>query len=142
MRKINHIMVHCTGTTSDVSVDTIVDYWKLLGWKRPGYHFIVLADGFIVPLLHVGFIANGCKGWNADTIHVAYVGGVEDGTEGKYADTRTEAQKQTLRHLLVKLKFLHPSADILGHRDIWGKNPAAWQKACPCFDAQVEYAYL
>jgi hypothetical protein len=30
----------------------------------------------------------------------------------------------------------------MGHRDIWGKNPAKWKKQCPCFDAEKEYAYL
>lgn len=30
----------------------------------------------------------------------------------------------------------------MGHRDIWGKNPAKWKKQCPCFDAEKEYAHL
>ena len=30
----------------------------------------------------------------------------------------------------------------MGHRDIWGKNPAKWKKQCPCFDAEEEYAGL
>lgn len=30
----------------------------------------------------------------------------------------------------------------MGHRDIWGKNPAKWKKQCPCFDAEKEYAFL
>lgn len=30
----------------------------------------------------------------------------------------------------------------MGHRDIWGKDPKKWQKWCPCFDAESEYAEI
>lgn len=30
----------------------------------------------------------------------------------------------------------------MGHRDIWGKDPKKWQKWCPCFDAEAEYAKI
>ena len=30
----------------------------------------------------------------------------------------------------------------MGHRDIWGKDPKKWQKWCPCFDAEAEYAEI
>lgn len=30
----------------------------------------------------------------------------------------------------------------MGHRDVWGKDPKKWQKWCPCFDAEAEYAEI
>lgn len=53
-------------------------------------------------------------------------------TDGTPADTRTEAQRATLRRLLASL---HRRL-IVGHRDL---DPL---KACPCFDAAKEYADL
>jgi len=44
--------------------------------------------------------------------------------------------------LLMLLKQQYPNAHIMGHRDIWGKNPACWKKYCPCFDAEEEYSHM
>ena len=56
---------------------------------------------------------------------------------GLPADTRTPAQKQTLRALLRSLKVDYPEAKIIGHRDL------PWvAKDCPCFDAREEYRDL
>lgn len=142
MRQVNNIMVHCTGTLANASISSICDYWRRIGWKRPGYHFIIDANGFVSSLLHVEFVANGAYGWNGDTVHVAYVGGLVIDDEMKYEDTRTDAQKKALIGLLTLLRKQYPKARILGHRDIWGYNPADWQKVCPCFDASLEYAMI
>jgi ABC-type cobalamin transport system ATPase subunit len=52
---------------------------------------------------------------------------------GQPADTRTVAQKASLRKLLEQLHERYPRAVIVGHHDL---NPL---KACPCFDAAHEY---
>ena len=44
--------------------------------------------------------------------------------------------------LLGALKRKYTDAHIMGHRDIWGKNPKNWKKQCPCFDAEAEYGFL
>ena len=65
-------------------------------------------------------------GYNQHSIGVCYEGGLlPDGTP---ADTRTEAQKETLRKLLERLKTDYPDALIKGHRDLPGVK-----KLCPCF---------
>lgn len=46
MRPIKYIVIHCTATPQTPTVAGIQNYWrKQLGWKNPGYHFIVLPDG-------------------------------------------------------------------------------------------------
>lgn len=82
-------------------------------------------------------VSNGVKGYNSTSINVAYVGGVD--SKLKPVDNRTEAQKGALITLLSGLKKRYPNAHIMGHRDIWGKDPKKWQKWCPCFDAEEEY---
>ena len=72
-----------------------------------------------------------CQGHNKYSIGVCYEGGLDN--DGRPADTRTEAQRQALRQLLLELKQRYPRALIVGHHDL---NP---MKACPCFDA-AEYA--
>ena len=59
--------------------------------------------------------------------------------DGKPIDNRTPAQKDALMLLLHKLKQKFPTAQIMGHRDIWGTDRSNWRKMCPCFNAIQEY---
>lgn len=136
MRPIKNLVVHCTATSQTTSVSAILNYWKNnLGWKNPGYHFIILPDGTYQQLQPIEKPSNGVAGHNADSIHFSYIGGVT--TSGKPIDNRTPAQRKTLLDLLKKHKALFPQAVILGHRDFRGVH-----KACPCFDAMTEYGNL
>ena len=145
MRNIERIFVHCTATQSDASVKSIRNHFRLLGWKSPGYHYLIDAAGHVHELLHPEKVANGVKGYNATAVHVAYIGGIA--SSGAPEDTRTAAQRSALRVLLGKLRQWFPYAEILGHRDI---SPdlngngilelTEFIKMCPCFDAKKEYA--
>lgn len=137
MRKIDHIFVHCTASRPTASVFAIKEEFRRKGWKNPGYHYLIDAAGHVTQLLSDGRVANGVKGYNGTGLHVAYIGGLN--ADGLTEDTRTPEQRQALRTLLAVLHRRYPSAPIMGHRDIWGKNPARWQKVCPCFDARKEY---
>ena len=129
MRSINHIVLHCTGTRQDASVGAIVRYWKeVLGWKNPGYHFIIDQDGKITNLLTIDKVANGVKGHNSDSIHISYIGGLN--RSGKSTDTRTPAQYTAMAGLVVAFQSVYPRAKVLGHRDFAGVK-----KECPSFDA-------
>ena len=133
MREIKYIAVHCTATPQTTSIESIRKYWKThLGWKMPGYHFIIKPNGEIVQLLNIEKISNGVKGFNAFTINISYIGGIDE--KGRPKDNRTTQQKQSLTDLLTKLKKQFPKAIIQGHRDFSGVN-----KACPSFDAKTEY---
>ena len=49
---------------------------------------------------------------------------------GQPADTRTQAQRDTLLDLLIRLKQQFPNALIFGHNEFNKSKP------CPCFDAE------
>ena len=133
MRNIKYIAVHCTATSQKTSISAIQSYWKnQIGWKMPGYHFIILPDGTEVQLLPIEEISNGVKGFNSNLINIAYLGGVD--SNNKPLDNRTQNQKTTLLKLLKKYKKQFPLAIIQGHKDFPNVS-----KACPSFDAKKEY---
>lgn len=146
MRKIERIFVHCTASSQSWGVKELTAEFKNKKWKNPGYHYVVTADGKIHQMLAVDKISNGVQGYNSTAINVAYVGGVykANSTFGKAVwkptDNRTEAQKASLVKLLQLLKEKFPTAQIMGHRSIWGEDkPDQWKKSCPCFNAVEEY---
>lgn len=134
MRKITHLVVHCTATPEgrDVSAAEIRGWHKAKGWADIGYHYVVRLDGRvekgrpdIEPGAHV-------SGHNRNTIGIVYAGGVaKDGKTPK--DTRTGAQKAALRKLINQLKQTYPAAQVVGHRDFPGVA-----KACPSFDVRTD----
>lgn len=135
-RRINEIIVHCTATPEgrDYTVADIRQMHKAQGWVDIGYHYLVYRDGSIHEGRNVDMVGAHCQGHNAQSIGVCYVGGVaRDGKTPK--DTRTQAQKDALIHLLMQLVCLYPDATIRGHRDFAAK-------ACPSFDATREYKNL
>lgn len=136
MRKINYIAIHCTATQPEASIASIQNYWKNnLGWKNPGYHYIIDRFGNVVNLLPIELVSNGVQGYNSQTINISYVGGIDK--SGKPKDTRTEAQKQSILKLLKELHVKFPKAKIQGHRDFPNVK-----KACPSFDAKKEYSLI
>ena len=134
-REIKYIAIHCTATQPTATVAAIQRHWKdQLGWKSPGYHLLIEPNGTIHRLLDFNGIANGVRGYNKESIHISYIGGVTK--EGSPVDNRTEAQKESI---LLCIKEVIEWADnkcliIQGHRDFPNAN-----KACPCFDAKAEY---
>jgi N-acetylmuramoyl-L-alanine amidase len=132
-RNIKYIAVHCTATPQNTSISAIQSYWqKQLGWKMPGYHFIVKPDGELVQLLPIEQVSNGVQGFNSQIINISYIGGVDQ--NNKPVDNRTPAQKAALIKKLKELKIKYPFAKIQGHRDFPNVK-----KACPSFDAIKEY---
>lgn len=131
MRKITHIVLHCTATPQTTTVKSIQNYWKnQLGWKSPGYHHIILPDGMIVDLLPIDKPSNGVAGHNANSIHISYIGGID--AKGKAIDNRTPLQIQAQIELIKKYKAMFPAAAIVGHRDFAGVT-----KECPSFDVKA-----
>ena len=136
MRAIKYIVVHCTATKQNATIEAIRNYWKkVLGWKSPGYHIIVKPNGDFERLASDETICNGVKNYNSNSIHVSYIGGVDD--NGKAIDNRTDAQKKALLQTICGLKAKYPNAIVQGHRDF--SNVA---KDCPSFNAKVEYKHL
>lgn len=136
MRRITHLVVHCTATHQSATIASIQRYWRAnLGWRSPGYHVIIPPNGVPVRLAADEAITNGVKGHNATSLHVSYIGGVD--RNGKALDNRTPQQRVALLEVLSAWHTDHPSSVILGHRDFTGVA-----KACPSFDAGAEYAAL
>ncbi len=132
MRKINEIIVHCTATPEgkDFSVADIDRWHRARGFDGIGYHYVVCRDGSVHKGRDVAKRGAHCKGHNAGSIGVCYVGGMTaDGKTPK--DTRTEAQRAALRDLVEWLRREHPGASVHGHNEYSSK-------ACPCFNVQTE----
>jgi N-acetylmuramoyl-L-alanine amidase len=134
-RPIKYIAIHCTASQPTATVAAIQRHWKdTLGWKSPGYHLLIESNGTIHRLMDFNGVANGVKGFNKESIHISYIGGITK--EGKPVDNRTAAQKKAI---LLCIKEVIEWSDnkcliIQGHRDFPNAN-----KACPCFDAKAEY---
>lgn len=133
MRQIKYIVIHCTATPQNTTIQSIKNYWKnVLKWKSVGYHLIVKADGSYERLADDSEVTNGVAGYNSNSIHISYIGGID--SKGRGLDTRTEAQKKTLLSLVKTMRSRYPNAKIQGHRDF----PKV-SKECPSFDAIKEY---
>lgn len=151
MRKISYICLHCTASPQTQTIEAIQNYWKnSLGWKTPGYHYIIKPDGEAVNLQPIEKPSNGVKNHNHNSIHISYIGGVVTSSndpvnaKGSPIDNRTEAQKQTQKELITKFNKQFSDAIILGHRDFSpDKNrngiiePSEWIKSCPSFSVKA-----
>jgi N-acetylmuramoyl-L-alanine amidase len=133
MRHINEIIIHCSATLPalDVSVSDIDRWHRERGFSGIGYHYVVYRNGSIVEGRPMERIGAHCEGHNANSIGICYIGGLDEKT-GKPKDTRTKEQKEAILNLLRNLTGKLPIGKITGH------NQYA-NKACPCFDAQMEY---
>lgn len=152
-RRIDYIAIHCTATPEgrDMTVEQIRAEHKKNGWADCGYHYIIYRDGSVHAGRDVDIIGAHVAGYNAYSIGIAYVGGLENRPGVPYnklkaKDTRTDAQKAALLSLLMDLRKLYPRARIQGHRDFSPDSnhngivePSEWVKACPSFDAKKEY---
>lgn len=146
-RSIARIVVHCTATAQTVTAAQLLDGFRRRGWTAPGYHLLVFPAGSLRCIWPLDRVANGVRGYNATSVHVAWVGGVDAG--GRPTDNRTPAQRAALRELVRRLARRFPGAEIVGHRDLSpdlngnGRVDACERvKECPCFDVRTEFADL
>ena len=135
MRVITLLVIHCSAvrpgqTSSAAQIDT---WHRQRGWKLGiGYHYVIRRDGTIEPGRPEWLTGAHCQNHNAHSIGICYEGGLD--IRGQPADTRTAAQKTTMRQLLADLHQRYPRALIVGHRDL------SHDRDCPCFDAVKEFA--
>ena len=136
-RQIKYIAIHCTATSQSAKVESIQNYWRnTLKWKSQGYHILIEADGTRHYLQPFDQPANGVRGFNQESIHISYIGGVD--AKGNAIDNRTEAQKASILIAIKEaMEYAKTKPIIQGHRDF--PNVA---KDCPCFDAKKEYAWI
>ena len=137
-RQIKYLVVHCSATPEGRNhTAKDIDLWhRQRGFDGIGYNYIIRLDGTVEEGRDVNKIPSHVKGYNKESIGICYIGGIDKNTL-QPQDTRTPAQKEALKKLLIELKKMYPQAEILGHRDF--PNVA---KACPCFNAKIEYKNL
>ena len=144
-RSIDKLIIHCSAVgPHQTSSAAQIDAWhRAKGWQMIGYHYVIRRDGNIEMGRPADMIGAHTSGQNANSLGICYEGGLKPpsvpprGDDGKLvsADTRTPEQKATLLALLKHLKTLYPNATIHGHNEFV-------RKACPCFDARIEYSQL
>lgn len=153
MNKIDSIVIHCSATKAGVNLTAadIDRMHKERGFNKIGYHYVINLDGTIEtgrPHSECGAHCNtkGLSGvsYNKHSIGICYIGGLD--CNGKPADTRTKAQKESLRKLVDTLCQQYVILEVLGHRDASPDidndgeiEPQEWIKQCPCFDVASEF---
>lgn len=134
MRKIDEIIIHCSATAEgkDFRAKDIDRWHRQRGFSKIGYHYVIDLDGKIEAGRELDEVGAHCKGHNAHSIGICYIGGLTaDGKTPK--DTRTDAQCTAMQMLVGGLLTALPSIKrVVGHN----KYAA---KACPCFAAEQEF---
>ncbi len=133
-KRTDYIAVHCTATKEgeDFHVKDIDRMHRQRGFNGIGYHYLVALDGTVEQGRPQDTVGAHVSDYNSVSVGVSYVGGLDK--NGRAKDTRTTAQKASLKKILTELKSLYPKAKIQGHRDF----PQV-KKECPCFNAIPEY---
>lgn len=157
-KNIKYIVIHCTA--GHTPAEKVQDYFLRpkyedgRGWNTGGYHIIIDKDGTIKQMYPFEQITNGVRGFNSESIHISYVGGVEENNVNIAKDTRTILQDKAIQKCIIDaIKWLEENGKditedlmILGHRDFskdQNRNniiePYERIKDCPSFDAKGEY---
>ena len=129
MRQITQIILHCSATPEgkDYTVADIDRWHRQRGFKMIGYHYVIYRDGSIHTGRPLEMVGAHCKGHNAHSIGICYIGGLAP--NGRAKDTRTPAQKDSLWALVQALLKQFPNATVHGHKEFANKD-------CPCFDVK------
>lgn len=133
-RLINKIILHCSDTEEgkDFRAKDIKQWHtakppKGNGWKDIGYNYVIDIDGTVETGRNIDEIPAHCKGQNANSIGICYIGGKKN---GKLKDTRNEAQKLSM-YKLVKELMIKYHIDITS---VYTHNFFDRSKTCPNFD--------
>ena len=135
---VSYIIIHCTATreTQDYTPEQLKHDHLARGFIDVGYHYYIRKDGTVTQHRRLNEVGAHCRPFNRCSIGVCYEGGLD--ANGKPKDTRTLKQRASLVGLILDLKQKFPKAVIRGHNEM----PGAVPKACPCFKAAKEFAYL
>lgn len=158
MRTIKRLVIHCTATSPNASIEAIKNYWHTpkrnaqtgarspyipkvqggLGWRTGGYHVIIEHNGNASRQYSDARVTNGVRGYNQDSIHISLVGG-RNGVQDFSQDQWCELENQ-VHYYMNK----YPGIDVVGHRDLSPDRngdgeitPNEWVKRCPCFDVST-----
>lgn len=144
MRIIDTLIIHCSATPEGLNFTAAdIDRWhRQRGFREIGYHYIIRLDGTIETGRAIEKTGAHCKNWNARSIGICYIGGLD--RNGHPADTRTPTQKRAMKELIDRLRLQFPSVQtVIGHRDTspdlngnGQADPQEFIKSCPCFSVR------
>ena len=125
---IKFLTIHCAATPEGRHVDAAtISAWDKAKFGQTSYHHVIELDGKRVQTLKDDQKGAHVGGANTGNIGVCYVGGCDKAMNPK--DTRTPAQKASMKAVIEEYKARYPGIIIRGHRDWPGVK-----KACPSFD--------
>lgn len=131
-KSTKYLVVHCSATrpSMDIGAKEIRAWHKNQGWEDIGYHYVIRRNGKVEKGRNEAMIGAHVAAYNATSIGVCMVGGVNQADFTKAENNFTKEQFAALKELLTDLAKRYPGAKVLGHRDF----PRV-AKACPSFDA-------
>jgi len=138
MRDISKLVIHCTDSLSGDAA--LIDAWhRARGWKRIGYHYVILngyptpdslrlsrpefwSDGVVQTGRDIASVGAHVRGHNHDSIGICLIG----------RHQFTHQQFTALSRLIGGLMRRFPGADVFGHYELLrtGDPP----KTCPNID--------
>ena len=130
---VKYLTIHCAATPEgrDVKAATISE-WDRAKFGQVSYHHVIELDGKIVDTLNIVDKGAHTGGANTGNIGICYVGGMDKQMKAA-KDTRTDAQRKSLREIVTMYEGIYPDIIIRGHRDWPGVK-----KACPSFDVKTQ----
>jgi N-acetylmuramoyl-L-alanine amidase len=129
--RTDFIAIHCSATSEKQNFGAAdINKWhRAKGWACIGYHYVIKRDGTIEQGRKESQVGAHVADWNAVSLGICMIGGVDADDRNKAEDNFTPEQYASLKDLILELKTRYPKAKIQGHRDF----PKV-AKACPCFD--------
>lgn len=142
-KRTDYIVIHCSATPPDhdIGVKEIRKMHLAIGDKDIGYNRVIRRNGEWEQGRDDEEVGAHVKGYNAISIGICLVGGVDD--DNKPEDNFTTEQMETLKQMIPELQAMYPNAIVKGHRDFSPDldhdgviESNEWIKVCPCFDVQ------
>jgi N-acetylmuramoyl-L-alanine amidase len=133
VRVINKIIIHCSATkpSQDIDAETI-RRWHVEDnkWSDIGYHYVITREGDIQEGRDVSRSGAHARDFNANSIGVCLVGGINENGETDF--NFTHEQMTSLKVIVDQCVLIHGPCSVLGHRDLPGVD-----KDCPGFDVRA-----
>ena len=93
MRRIDHIVVHCSATREGQHLPPEILDWmhRARGFSGTGYHYYIRRSGAVHNARPIAQIGAHTRGYNHHSIGICYEGGLD--ARGNPTDTRTPEQR-------------------------------------------------
>lgn len=123
------LTIHCAATPEGrANTAADVSRWDVERFGQVSYHWVIELDGNKVRTLPDSQRGAHVARANTGNIGVCFIGGMTKDMKAP-KDTRTPAQRQALRELVLDYRKKYPGIIVRGHNEWPGVK-----KACPSFD--------